>query len=63
MNDDMKRKAESLIYRMQKTCSYDSWIDFLEDEGLSEEEGDFVFKSIADSLGLDGTKFYHRIRG
>lgn len=56
-----KVKTENLIYFMQKACARDSWVDFLEDVGMTTEEAEEVFSEIVRKLGLDGQKLYFRI--
>ena len=55
-----KKPAETLIYFMQKECARSSWVEFLDEIGVSEEDADEFFEELARKMKLDKQKFYFR---
>lgn len=61
MNEELKKKALTLIYFMQKECARESWVDFLDYLGITIDEAKDIFRHIAKDSNIDGKQFYFKV--
>ena len=53
MNDDLMQKANSLFYALTKMAARDSFIEFLEDSGLTSDEWQEIKSEITSKTGIE----------
>ena len=53
MNDDLIKKANSMFYILTKTAARDSFIEFLEEAGLTSGEWQEIKSEITSKTGIE----------
>ena len=52
MNDDLKKKAETMFYFLTKEAARSSFVDFLYDNGVSDDEWQAIKSHVTDKTGI-----------
>jgi len=53
MNDDLIKKANAMFYRLTKDAARYSFIEYLEDAGLTSDEWQEIKSEIASKTGIE----------
>ena len=54
MNDELMKKANAIFYSLTKSAARNSFIETLEDSGLTIEDWRQIKQVITNSTGIDG---------
>lgn len=58
MDSEQRKKAERILYALEKEAARSSLVEFFEEWGLSIEDWDDFKVVLMDTYNLDGSKFY-----
>jgi hypothetical protein len=53
MNDDLMQKANSLFYALTKDAARNSFIEYLEDAGVTQDEWQEIKSEITSKTGIE----------
>lgn len=52
MNEDLQKKMQTIMYALTKNAARNSYLEFLDDWGISEEDYDEITKVWEEKLGV-----------
>lgn len=52
MNEDLQKKMQTLMYALTKEAARSSYVEFLEDRGISEDDYEEIKKVWEEKLGV-----------